>query len=278
MEWQFASPAPALTPFLGSYYLATTRHLTVDDLQRADTGHLHFFLEGSGYKDFPGIRRQANLVSLSGPSSIYQGYALNGPARLFGISLLPRAWDGIVPCPADSLSDRGCNAVELFGPSVLDLHHKLRGCETLAAMAPIADAFFQQRSSRMAKGPDSVVEGIRIWLSEALAPDLAHLHDRFDLSDRQLARISNRYWGAPPKSLARKYAALRTASLIIEQDGVPPPEALRHYADPSHLIREVKRVTGQTPRQLRTQASPILRTALHPSNLWELQDRGCNSD
>lgn len=278
MEWQFASPAPALAPFLGSYYLATTRHLTVDDLQRADTGHLHFFLEGSGYKDFPGIRRQANLVSLSGPSSLYQGYALNGPARLFGISLLPRAWDGMVPCSGDSLTDRGCNAVELFGPSVIDLHDKLRGCETLAAMAPMADAFFQTRRPSLSEKHDSVIEGIRAWLTEALAPDLADLQDRFDLSDRQLARISNRYWGAPPKSLARKYAALRTASLIIAQDGALPHEALRHYADQSHLIREVKRVTGQTPRQLRTQASPILRTALHPANLWELQDRTCNSD
>jgi len=278
MEWQFASTAPSLAPFLGSYYLATTHHLTVDDLQRADTGHLHFFLEGGGYKDFPGIRRQANLVSLSGPSSLYQGYALNGPARLFGISLLPPAWDGIVPCTADSLSDRGCNAVELFGPSVIDLHHALRTCETLAEMAPMADTFFQQRSQSRTKGHDRIVEGIRDWLARALAPDLADLQDRFDLSDRQLARIANRYWGAPPKSLARKYAALRTASLIITQNGDLPPEALRHYADQSHLIREVKRVTGQTPRQLRTQASPTLRKALHPSNLWELHDRGCNSD
>ena len=274
MEWQFASPAPLLAPFLGSYYLATTRHLTVDDLQRADTGHLHFFLEGSGYKDFPLMRRQANPVSLSGPSTTFQGYALNGPARLFGISLLPRAWGGMVPCPADSLTNRGCNAAELFGPSILELHDALRGCETLADMARLAGAYFHRRIPNLPKGHGAVVEGIRAWLASALAPDLNLLQDRFDLSDRQLARISNRYWGGPPKSLARKYAALRTASRIIEQASGPPPEAVRHYADPSHLIREVKRVTGQTPRQLRTQASFILQTALHPSHLWELHDRG----
>ncbi len=273
MEWQFAPPAPALAPYLGSYYLATTRHLTVDDLQRADTGHLHVFLEGSGYKDFPGIRRQANHASLSGPSFTFQGYALNGPARLFGVSLLPRAWGGMVPYPADTLSNRGCNAAELFGPSVIELHDQLRDCDTLAAMTPIADAFFLSHHAPVPKAHGRVIDGIRSWLAGALAPDLAHLHHRFDLSDRQLARISNRYWGAPPKSLARKYAALRTASHIVHHDGTPP-DAVRHFADQSHLIREVKRVTGQTPRQLRTQASFILRTALHPSNLWELHDRG----
>lgn len=274
MEWQFASPAPTLTPYLGSYYLATTHHLTVDDLQRADTGHLHLFLEGGGYKDFPGLRRQANQASLSGPSFTFQRYALNGPARLFGVSLLPRAWGGMVPCPANALSNRGCNATELFGPSIIDLHDQLRGCDTLEAMAPLADAFFLRRQAPVATSDSRIVEGLRTWLAGCLAPELARLHEQFDLSDRQLARISNRYWGAPPKSLARKYAALRTASHIIAHDGVPPPEALHHYADQPHLIREVKRMTGQTPRQLRTQSSFILRTALHPTNLWELHDRG----
>lgn len=274
MEWQFIDPAPALTPYIGSYYLATTNRLTVDDVQRADTGQLHFFLEGTGYKDFPGIRRPANPTSLSGPSFHFQGYALNGPARLFGVSLLPRAWGGMIPCPAETLANIGCNAAELFGLSIGDVHARLRGCETLEAMAPVADAFFLNRRPLRASGHKPVLDGIRDWLSGALAPDLADLHAQFGLSARQLARIANRYWGAPPKSLARKYAALRTAGHIIEHHGEAPAEALRHYADQSHLIREVKRVTGQTPRQLRTQASFILRTTLHPANLWELHDRG----
>ena len=94
------------------------------------------------------------------------------------------------------------------------------------------------------------------------------------MSDRQLARIANRYWGAPPKALARKYTALKTASHIVARDGDVPAEALHHYSDQSHIIREVRRVTGQTPRQLRTQASSMMRLALNPANFWELQDRG----
>ena len=66
---------------------------------------------------------------------------------------------------------------------------------------------------------------------------------------------------------------MQTAAHILAHDGTPPAEALAHFADPSHLIREVKRVTGQTPRQLRTQASPLMRVALNPANFWELQDR-----
>lgn len=274
MEWQFAAPSPAAAPYFGAFYLATTQHLTIDDTQRAGTGHLHFFLEGSGYKDFPGSRRQSNLVSLSGPSFVCQNFALNGPARLFGMSLLPKCWNGMIPCPADALANTGRNAAELFGPAIIDLHDHLRASSTLESMAHAAETFFLSRRGLLAKGHESVVHGIRDWLREGIAPRLEALHARFELSDRQLSRIANRYWGAPPKTLARKYAALKTASHMLDHDGAVPPEALRHYSDQSHIIREVRRVTGQTPRQLRTQASPLMRSALNPANFWELQDRG----
>lgn len=279
MEWQFAAPAAALSPYIGTYYLATSRHLTVDDLQRADTGHLHFFLQGSGYKDFPGsVRRQANLVSLSGPSFTFQSYALAGPAKLFGVCLLPRAWAGIVPCPAGSLVNIGCNAADLFGPEILDLYGGLSAAETLDDMAPMADAFFLNRWVRLPRGHVRILDGIRRWLSDDIAPDLPTLQAQFDMSDRQLARIANRYWGGPPKSLARKYAALRTASALLhahaDAHADAASEPIVHFSDQSHMIREVKRVTGQTPRQLKTQASYILKATLDPANMWELHDRG----
>lgn len=274
MEWEFAAPSPAAAPFFGAFYLAKTQHLTIDDTQRAGTGHFHFFLEGSGYKDFPGSRRQANLVSLSGPSFVCQNFALNGPARLFGMSILPKCWDGMIPCSADALANTGRNAAELFGPSILDLHDRLRAAATLDAMARLAEAFFLSRHVPIAKLHERVVNGIREWLASDLAPGLEALHARFDLSDRQLARISNRYLGAPPKTLSRKYAALKAASHILNQDDDQRDASRRHFSDQSHMIREVRRVTGQTPRQLRTQASPLMRAALNPANFWELQDRG----
>lgn len=274
MQWEFAAPSPAAAPYFGAFYVATTQHLTIDDTQRAGTGHLHFFLDGTGYKDFPGSRRQANLVSVSGPSFTCQNFALNGPARLFGMSLLPRCWNGMLPCPADALANTGCNGVQLLGPAILELHDSLRACASLSEMVPIAERFFLARRIAPKKAHDDVIDGIRVWLASAEVPELDNLHRRFDMSDRQLARISNRYWGAPPKTLARKYAAIRTASHLLEHNGEISAAAARHYSDKSHIIREVRRVTGQTPRQLRTQASPLMRAALNPANFWELHDRG----
>ena len=274
MDWQFAAPSPAAAPYFGAFYLATSHHLTIDDTQRAGTGHLHFFLEGSGYKDFPASRRPASLASLSGPSFVFQKFALNGPARLFGISLLPRSWIGMIPCAANALANTGRNAVELFGPAIIDLHDELRGCDTLDAMVRAAERFFLPRAAPVRPAHSRAIDTIRNWLGSAIAPELDALHARFAVSDRQIARIANRYWGGPPKTLARKYAALRTASHILGPDGVPPEDVMAHYADAPHMIREVKRVTGQTPRQLRTQASPLMRLALNPANFWELQDRG----
>jgi hypothetical protein len=84
-------------------------------------------------------------------------------------------------------------------------------------------------------------------------------------------RISNIYYGSPPRALARTYGALKTASSIVMNEGRIPDEAIAHYADAPHLIREVKRVTGQTPRQLMNSSSPVMRITLHPSNFKELE-------
>ncbi len=79
-------------------------------------------------------------------------------------------------------------------------------------------------------------------------------------------RLANRYFGAPPKLLSRKFRALRTASRLIGTRG-PVPEALvADYADRAHMIREVKHFTGMTPRNLQINSSPIMQITLHPDN------------
>ena len=51
--------------------------------------------------------------------------------------------------------------------------------------------------------------------------------------------------------------------MIITQNGDLPPEALRHYADQSHLIREVKRVSKPGRRvYMGVQDIPVVRNGL----------------
>ncbi|MDB5690154.1 MAG: putative AraC family transcriptional regulator, partial [Sphingomonas bacterium] len=81
-------------------------------------------------------------------------------------------------------------------------------------------------------------------------------------SPRQLARLANRIYGAPPKLLARKYRALRAAHLLCDSGDDGFSAARDAFYDQSHLIREVRRFTGLTPTQYRENPPPVTRLML----------------
>ncbi len=74
---------------------------------------------------------------------------------------------------------------------------------------------------------------------------------------RQVERNCKRYYGAPPKVLARKYRALRAAISLAK--GTVDADALLAdgFYDQSHLIREIKAFTGVTPKKF-TEDLPTL--------------------
>ncbi len=273
MHLSFAEPAAPILPYVSVYYLFEEDRPLIDDSQRADCGHLRLFLEGDGHQNLPnGTRIQSSPVMLLGPHSVASRFTVRGPLRFVGCSLKPRAWGGgLLTFEADDLLDGGCDgSAGLKGQNEV-LTARLKECETITEMAPILDHYFTGLIRPLPPEHDAVVEAIRAWLKADIFPDVEALYAVCKPSERQVARISNRYWGAPPKSLARKYGALRTASHILNHAGAVPEAARHHYADHSHLIREIKRVTGMTPRQLNTISNMILRITLDEQHFRELQ-------
>lgn len=271
MQWTFATPDAAVSHIVASYYLIEEDYAVLEDMQRADVGQLRIFLRGSGYYEFGrGVRIASTRIFLTGPFTQSMKTVVQGPVRFIGISLMPQFWGGVVNIDAASLSNSGCEAAEFFGVEIEQLHAALSIIESVEEMARVIDAFLIANMRPIQPDHRVVISGITQWLASATFPDLAQLYAGLALSDRQVTRIANRYFGAPPKTLARTYGALKTASSIVMNGGHIPDEAVAHYADKSHLIREVRRVTGQTPRQLVTSRSPIMRMTLHSNNFKEL--------
>ena len=75
---------------------------------------------------------------------------------------------------------------------------------------------------------------------------------------RQLERLTKRYYGLPPKTLARKYRALRAASALARGEDLTDCDIANSFYDQSHLIREVKRFAGLTPQQIKKRQSQLL--------------------
>jgi AraC-like DNA-binding protein len=272
MQLEFALPAPALSHLVATYYLLTEEYSVMEDVQRADTGHLRIFLHGSGYYEFArGKRYKSTRFFLNGPFTQHMRSVVQGPVRFIGVALFPESWGGLLGLNAADFTDRAEDAAPLLGDIVVPWFDQLQSLSSIAEMAPIMDRWLTAMIKPVRADRRAVIQTIRAWLADAMFPDVADLYASLSLSERQVMRISNAYYGSPPRALARTYGALKTASSIVMNDGRIPVEAIAHYADQPHLIREVKRVTGQTPRQLMNSSSPVMRITLHPSNFKELE-------
>ncbi len=272
MQLTFATPHLSLSNVIGAYYLIEIEHILIEDAQRADVGQIRLMLQGLGHIQFSGSPPvEAAPASILGPSTVYSTAMLHGPVRILGLSLMPRAWGGLLQSQAHVFSNTAADAAPLLPKGTDALIETLRTKENILAMAPLLDAFLQPMLRPLPKGHSHVIEAIRAWLSASAFPRVEDLYASWPLSERQMTRISNRYWGGAPKALANKYGALHTALGIVQQEGSPKADAIAHYADRPHLIREVKRATGQTPRQLKSIANPLLRYSLLPENYRELQ-------
>jgi AraC-like DNA-binding protein len=97
----------------------------------------------------------------------------------------------------------------------------------------------------------SFARAVDAWLQACASPELADLAAATGLSRRQLERRCNQLYGVPPKLLARRHRALQAAALIAQDRDAPDG-----FYDQSHMIRELKRFVGLTPRQIRERATP----------------------
>lgn len=274
MQLTIAKPAPALSRFLLTYYLVEDETSITEDIQRADVGGFTFVLEGSGHYDFGrGKRILTTATMLNGPTTSCVSFSAFGPLRFVGASPQPDFWGGLVDADAARFANTMTDPTPFLSRDPAPTLDLLRTCRTVDEMAPILDAYFLSLAKPLPHDQIRNIELIRRWLSAPI-PKVSELYAQSKLTERQMIRIANRFFGAPPKALARKYAALRTATAICWGDEEVAKTMVAHFADQSHFIREVKNVCGQTPRQLKSLSRPLLRMTLHPSMYRELVEPG----
>ena len=117
-----------------------------------------------------------------------------------------------------------------------------------------------------------LIRVVNAWLGSSLNPDISDLLEKAAYSERQVQRLTERYFGLSPQALARKYRALRAAAFLSFPTLAPEFEAELGDAffDQSHMIREINRFVGRTPARLRDPDNPFLSELIDPKNLREL--------
>jgi AraC-like DNA-binding protein len=264
---RYFPPPEHLAEFFSSAYLFTAQKSRVADVTRADIAQLRFMIAGEGvYRFSSGERAPTPRCCLLGPTLGATRFDCKGPLQVFGVGILPLGWHVMTAAEAAKYAD---TAVDLEATRSGSTHSEiLRELCMIEDPAHAVERLWTFLATRLGGGSPAspavrkFITATDAWLVDERSPRIADLVKATGLSGRQLERLCNRLYGAPPKYLARKYRALRCAVQIALDHRDWQDLITDAFYDQSHLIREVKHFVGLTPLQLRSDPSVVTRLAL----------------
>lgn len=257
---EFRNAEGVLLPLIESYYLYRYDEPAIDGVDRVDIGQIRFMLKGSGTRTFPdGHVEKSCDVMINAPGTAAAAYHIDGPFHCFGISLRAIGWKALVNLPSHKVSNRVIAGEEVFGPDAQMLLERLRGLDTLEEMIAAVEPVLLAIRKPVPRAPYALVRALREWAATD-APVIEGFYARLPMSERQVTRLCNEYFGGPPKFLERKYRAVRAAMRIFQ--GEAPADVAERFSDQSHMINEIRHFTGHTPTSLREGIDPVLAATL----------------
>ncbi|HEX7872873.1 MAG TPA: helix-turn-helix domain-containing protein [Sphingobium sp.] len=264
MALSYLAPPEDLSAFFGPLYIFVADKAIVSDHTRADLAQIRFMLAGEGDYVFHDGRRAATpLCCMLGPTTAATRFQVAGPMRVVGISVLPLGWAALRAGDASLAADDVFDLSERFGGHWSTVHGEIDGMNDAEGIAGHIWSFLRAQVRQPNVDDTEFLVAVECWLTDERSPRVEVLQEATGLSSRQIARLCNRFYGAPPKYLARKYRALRCA-LSLARDNVEWQDLCDGaFYDQSHFIREFKHFIGLTPSQLRDDASLVIRLTMN---------------
>jgi AraC-like DNA-binding protein len=267
---EFVKSSGELLPLVESYYLYRLDSDAIDGVDRVDMGQIRFMLKGRGTRTFPdGHVETSHPVMINPPGNAAAAYHVDGPFHCFGVSLRAIGWKSLIGLSANKVTNRVLDGAEIFGSGALGMLDRLRGMERIEEMIEAVEPFLLARRRRVPKAHLALARAVREWAASG-AEGVEALYAAVDMSERQVMRVCNEYFGGPPKHLERKFRAIRAAMRIYQ--GGDPADAAEPFADQSHMINEIRRFTGHTPTSLRAAIDPVLALTLDSETFHFLPD------
>lgn len=249
---RYFAPDPDLVELISTIYIARFDVAAFDEHERADRPQFRIRLNAvEGEYHLPG----GDFLRVEGPTIIGPTTApvraiSHGPVYLIGIGLMPGGWATLMGPDAASYVDRAVHAHGIFGDWIHDVAQAIAKAQDDAARVSMMQDLAREIMRRGDPAPMWFTRTVDKWLVSNLSPQLDDLVAAAGMSARSVERMTKRFYGVPPKVLARKYRALRAASALATGDKIDAAALADAFYDQSHLIREVKQFSGATPGQL----------------------------
>ncbi|NVE95359.1 helix-turn-helix domain-containing protein [Altererythrobacter lutimaris] len=277
-QLDYIAPPLDLSDYVTTFYHFRCDEAVIRDIQPAAIGHLTFFMRGKGEMHFADGRRDpSNLVNLLTPFSRAAPFEVEGPFHSIGAALSPLGWSALTGLHAGEHGNRLYPAGLWLGEEITELGVKvcaaynsgaMGGQDCVDALSEFIRATLRPVNSRHRE----LIRQVNRWVGEAIDPDVGTLMERVAYSERQTQRLTEQYFGLPPRALARKYRALRAATLLslpMLSDEMEAQIGEAFYDQP-HMIREIRVFAGRTPARLSDEENPFLAEMLDTKNLREI--------
>jgi AraC-like DNA-binding protein len=264
MRMELFAPPPPLTPFVTTFFRMQCDEATIRDVQPSSIGIIALMARGSGHMRFlDGRSEPSHPFTVLTPSSAAGTFEVDGPWDVFGAMLSPVGWAALTGLCAAQHGNRLYEGAEVLPAPLVEA-----GCgildsfETLGAeeMVEVLGAGILASVRPLRKGHAQFINAVARWLARSLSPDLEDLYAEARYGERQVQRLTERYFGLPPRSLARKYRALR-AAVILSRPSISADEIAAvedHFYDQPHMIRELRLFAGRTPARIADPDTPYL--------------------
>lgn len=260
----FAAPAPALLPFITSFYQIGIGAEPLDDQLLPEWFNLRLPLSGEWWASYPG----RPLFMLPGPlvqgPSTFLSHFGGREGTSFGVGLLPLGWARLFGTDAEPIANRTAPLADhMAADACAALMHGLRAAGDFAGRVDTANSFF---TARLAEHPERAeharIAAIHRALSDPAIGTVGQLADAAGLSEKTLARATRRWLGFPPKTLLRRQRFMRMLGAMHMRPYAEWRQFLDpFYTDQSHMIRDFHDFLGIAPTRYFALPRPIMRAA-----------------
>ncbi|WP_353229694.1 AraC family transcriptional regulator [Novosphingobium sp.] len=245
----YRQPAATLAEHVSFFYQVRQTAGSFSAVDRADYAQLRFILAGENghYQFVDGTVQAMPTIYIQGPTTGNTTISGSAPIDVVGAGLMPAGWAALVPMDASAAANRLFDAVHLLGPAVVEARAALIAHPDFDTRVAIVTDLFERLMARASPDFHAFVHQVNAWLADSVTPQIGDLLSATGLSLSQVERRCKRYFGSPPKMLARKYRALKAAVAMTHHDTNLDQILADGFYDQSHLIREMKHFTGMTP-------------------------------
>ncbi|WP_088308181.1 helix-turn-helix domain-containing protein [Novosphingobium sp. B 225] len=265
---RFFMPSPALAPYISTYYLTEVRGAagtTVQDWLHPEWANVRLTHTPNWQAAIgnEALREPAAMIG-TGPTC-QATHFITGPARIWGIGVLPLGWarlcSGEAAHHADQFTDARTDPTYAAFTPLYDL--TFTDQSDPAAEAARIDAYLLEELGRRPTSEDEprirAAHGALLDNEVATVGDLA---DRLALSPRSLERLSLKAFGFSPKLLLRRQRFLRSLAQFMLDPSLTWIRTLDwQYVDQAHFVRDFKRFMGMSPSAYAQLDHPVLRAA-----------------